>query len=181
MARNHFDPVDLLRQVMDNDFDLTVFRQIDESHFPEAPNFLECTIGREFFNATILPWQVEANMHLFSEYCPECSNPEYIHELFDEPLEEIRSNVEFLQHGVCPKCHKNKLELFTIGELHPSKPSLKSEAVICAGQRSGKSKDVVIASAYMTHRWCKNPDPIDYFGLPKMEIVLGTFSALSAT
>lgn len=147
MARNKFDPIELIRQVMDNDFDLTVFRQIDESHFPEAPNFLECTIGREFFNATILPWQVEANMHLFSEYCPSqangtilgCSDPDYLHELFDEPLEEIRDHVQFLQHGVCPKCHKNKLELFTIGELHPSMPSLKSEAVICAGQRAGKT------------------------------------------
>lgn len=181
MSRNQFDPVELLRQVMDNDFDLTVFRQIDESHFPEAPNFLEFVVGREFCNATILPWQVEANMHLFSEYCPECSDPEYLNELFDEPLEEIRDRVTLLQHGVCPKCRKNKLDLFTIGELHPSMPSLKSEAVICAGQRSGKSKDVVIAAAYLLHRWCKIPDPIDYFGLPKMEIVLGTFSALSAT
>lgn len=165
---------------MENDFDLTAFRKVDESHFPRAPNFLEYTTGRDFANTTILPWQIEANMHLFSEYCPECSDPEWTEELFDQPIEEIKDHVQFLQHGICQKCQKNKLELFTIGEHHPSKPSLKSEAVVCAGQRSGKSKDVVIGANYMLHRWCSIPDPLEYFSLPKMEIIVGTFSALSA-
>lgn len=180
MARDKFDPLKLLEQVLENDFDLTVFRQIDETPFPEAPNFLDFIIGREYCDATILPWQVEAGMHLFSEYCPECSNPKYIKDLFNEPLEEIRDNVQFLHHGVCLKCKKNRLELFTMGELHPSKPSFKSELIALTGQRSGKSKFVAMASTYQLHKWVKIPDPIEYYDLPKMEIVLGTYSALTA-
>lgn len=138
MAKEKFDPLKLLEQVLENDFDLTVFQQIDETPFPEAPNFMDFIIGREFCDATILPWQVEAGMHLFSEYCPVCSNPKYTRDLFNEPLEEIRDNVQFLHHGVCLKCKQNRLQLFTMGENHPTKPSLKSEFIGCVGQRSGK-------------------------------------------
>ncbi len=178
--KTKFDPQELLRQVLDNDFDLSAFRQVDESAFKKAPNFVDFMLEREFANATLLPWQVECGMKLFSDYCPHCSNPDYVDELFDEPIAEIRDNVEFLEHGVCRKCKRNRLELFTIGEHHPSKPSMKSESINAMGQRAGKSKFVAAGAAYQLHRWCSIEDPIDYFDLPKMEVVIGTFSALSA-
>lgn len=130
-------PDELLREIVQSDFDLAKFDQIDESDFPKAKNFVDWTLGRDFCNATLLPWQVEAGMHLFSDYCPECSNPEYLYELFDEPIEEIRDNVSFLEHGLCPKCNKNRLELFAIGEFE-KRPSLKNEFIGNLGQRSGK-------------------------------------------
>ena len=92
----------------------------------------------------------------------------------------MRDNVQFLEHGICPKCRQNRLELFTIGEFDQHRPSMKNEFIGCLGQRAGKSKFVVTASTYQLHRWVKLSDPLSYFGLPRMEVVLGTFSALSA-
>ena len=137
-SKKFLNPEDLLGQLISSDFDLSRFDQIDETHIAKPPNFVEWSLGRDFCNATLLPWQVEAGMHLFSDFCPECSNPEYTSELFDETMGEIFDNLTFLQHGVCPKCKKNRLELFTLGEKHPSKPSLKTEFVGNLGQRSGK-------------------------------------------
>lgn len=176
--KQSFNALDMLQDIVAKDFDYAQ-EQIDESEFPQAKNFLDWNLGREFCDATLLPWQIEANMHLFSDYCPDCSNPEYLTDLFDEAIEEIKDNVQFLEHGVCPKCHKNRLELFTVGEFG-LKPSLKNELVANLGQRAGKSKEVVSSASYQLHRWMKLKNPIEYFGLPKMEVVLGTFSALSA-
>jgi hypothetical protein len=138
-SKKFLNPEDLLSQIISSDFDLSQFDQIDESHIPQPPNFIDWITGRDFCNATLLPWQVEAGMHLFSDYCPECSNPEYITELFDESMAEILDNIQFLDQGVCPKCKKNRLDLFTLGEKHPTKPSIKSEFIGNLGQRSGKT------------------------------------------
>jgi hypothetical protein len=179
-------PDEIIKGIVATDFDLSQFEQIDDSEFPSPPNFYENITGRDFANATLLQWQIEAGMNLFSDYCPQCTNPEYltpdhyIKELFDEPIPNILDNIEMLQHGVCPKCKKNRLELFSVGEFTNSKPSLKSEFVGNCGQRSGKSKFVVSACYHQLKRWLKLPDPLGYYGLPRMEAVLGTFSAMSA-
>jgi hypothetical protein len=173
-------PDEIIKGIVATDFDLSQFEQIDDSEFPSPPNFYENITGRDFANATLLQWQIEAGMHLFSDYCPQCSNPEYLTELFDEPIPEILDNVQMLQHGVCPKCKKNRLELFSVGEFTNSRPSLKSEFVGNCGQRSGKSKFVVSACYHQLKRWLKLPDPLGYYGLPRMEAVLGTFAAMSA-
>ena len=133
------NPDELLSQIVESDFDLTRFDAIDQSDIEVPPNFLEWITGRDFCNATLLPWQVEAGMHLFSDYCPECSNPEYTVNLFDETIAEIQDNVQFLDKGVCPKCKQTRLDLFTLGDFSNSKkPSLKNELIACLGQRSGK-------------------------------------------
>jgi len=182
MARpkKKFDPQDILRQIVSSDFDLTRFAEVDERDIPQPSNFVEWITGRAFCDATLLPWQVEAGMHLFSDYCPECSDPEYLADLFNETMGEILDHVVFLKQGVCPKCKKNRLELFTPGILHPSKPSLKNEFIGNMGQRIGKSKFLVSAGCYQTNQWVRLPDPHEFYNLPKMEVVLGTFSALSA-
>lgn len=180
-SKKFVNPELLLNEIVQSDFDLAQLNSIDDSDFPKPPNFLEWMLGRDYCNATLLPWQIEAAMHLFSEYCPTCSDPRYTTKLFDQSVNEIRDHVSFLDHGVCPKCKKNKLELFTFDELaNPHKPHFKNELTCCVGQRSGKSKLVVSLSTYQLVRWLKIPDPLAFYGLPKMEVILGTFSALSA-
>lgn len=181
-AKNFLDPQRLLSEIISSDFDLSRFNEVDETHLAIPPNFVEWITGRDFCNSTLLPWQVEAGMHLFSDYCPTCSNPEYLTELFDEPLGEIQDNVQFLKNGICQKCHKNRLELFTLGdqERYPQHPSIKAEFIGALGQRSGKSKYVACAASYQINQWNRLPDPLGFYGLPTMEVVLGTFSALSA-
>lgn len=179
-SKKFLSPDELLSEIVQSDFDLTRFEEIDQSDFKAPPNFLEWIIGRDFCNATLLPWQIEAGMHLFSDYCPECSNPNYVNNLFDQSIAEIQENIQFLNLGVCPKCDKNKLDLFSLGDSASKKPSIKNELIAALGQRSGKSKFVVSAATYQLVKWLMLPDPTGFFNLPKMEVVLGTFSALSA-
>lgn len=132
------DPALLLAEIIQSDFDLTKFQQVDESAIVQPKNFLDWVVGRDFCNTSILPWQLEQGMKLFSDYCPECSNPEYLEGLFGQTLSELQDNICMLEDGVCPKCHKNRLELFTIYNFDSHKPSLKNEFIAATGQRSGK-------------------------------------------
>jgi hypothetical protein len=176
-AKRNVDPALLLSEIVKSDFDLSKFRQVDEQDILQPKNFLEWIVGRDFCNATILPWQLEQGMKLFSDYCPSCSHPDYLDSLFAETLAELQDNIVFLEHGICPKCRKNRLELFSLGG---EEPSVKNESVACTGQRAGKSKAIALYTSYQLNRWIALPDPLQHYGLPAMEVVLGTFSALSA-
>lgn len=177
-SKRNIDPALLLSDIIKSDFDLTRFRQVDESDIVQPQNFFQWITGRDFCNASILPWQLEQGMKLFSDYCPSCSNPKYINDLYDQTTAEIQDNIVFLENGICPKCHKNRLELFSFDGA--SEPSIKNEYIAATGQRAGKSKSIALYTSYQLNRWLALPDPIEYYGLPAMEVVMGTFSALSA-
>lgn len=125
-----FNPSDLFKQLSENNLDPSIFNTIDETRFPKAPNFLEWAVGPQFLNTLILPRQVEIGTKLFNEYCPDCSNPGYIDTLFDQSIGNIKSNVVFLEHGVCPKCKTTRWELFKNKKL-----IFRNELVAAAGQR----------------------------------------------
>lgn len=174
------DPAQLLSDIVSSGFDLTQFRQINETGIEQPLNFLDWILGRNFCNASILPWQLETGMKLFADYCPVCSNPAYLNDLYDETIAEIRDNVVFLEDGKCPECHLNRLELFTLGVLNQHKPSIKNELTVCCGQRSGKSLSVALYSSYQLNRWLSIPDPILHYDMPRMAPITGTFSAITA-
>lgn len=180
-----FDPSSLISDIVASGFDLSKFRQIDESGILQPKNFFEWTVGRDFCNQTILPWQVEAGMKLFSDYCPSCTNPTYTEDLFDESMAELEDNILFLENGRCPKCNKHRLELFTPGDMQRtehnlSMPSLKNEFIACTGQRAGKSKATAIFASYQTAQWLGLADPLEFYGLSRLDCLVGTFSAITA-
>ena len=125
-----FDPSDLFRQLSENNLDPSIFNTIDESGFDKAPNFLEWAVGPKFLNTLILPKQVEVGTKLFNEWCPDCSKPGYLDNLFDQSVGNIRSNVVFLENGICPKCKTTRWELFKNKKL-----VFRNELVGAAGQR----------------------------------------------
>lgn len=125
-----FSPFDILENLKKSNLDPSIFETIDERDFPKAPNFLEFAIGPKFLNTLILPKQVEIGAKLFCDYCPRCSKPNYIDTLFDQSVGNIRDNVVFLEHGVCPKCSTNRFELIKSREL-----IFRNELVGVAGQR----------------------------------------------
>lgn len=125
-----FSPFDILENLKKNNLDPSIFETIDEREFPKAPNFLEFSIGANFLNTLILPKQIEIGSKLFCDYCPRCSKPHYIDNLFDQSVGNIKDNVVFLEHGVCPKCKVNRFELVKKKEL-----IFRTELVGVAGQR----------------------------------------------
>jgi len=135
MVRNNdeidtFSPYDLFENLKKNNLDPSIFDTIDEREFPKAPNFLEFAIAPQFLNTLILPKQIEIGTKLFCDYCPRCSKKGYIDTLFDQSVGNIKDNIVFLEHGICPKCKVNRFELISSKEL-----VFRNELVGVAGQR----------------------------------------------
>lgn len=170
-----FRPSDIFDELKNADFDPSIFDQIDERDIPKAPNFLEWVVSPKYLNTRILPRQVEIGTKLLADWCPDCSNPGYIDTLFDQSIGNIRENIQFLEHGKCPKCAKTRFDL-----VKERKFVLKNELVARVGQRGGKTKLVGLLASYSTHRFLKISNPLRYFNQPSGELLMGTFSALTA-
>ena len=168
------DVNDIFGALKSSSIDPGVFEKIDERDFEKAPNFISWVTSPKFLNTSVLPRQVEIATKLMTEWCPRCSKPGYINTLFDQSLGNIRDNIIFLEHGVCPKCKVTRYELVTKGESR-----LYTELVNRAGQRGGKSKLVGLLSTYVLHRILKITNPLRYYGQPSGEILQATFSALN--
>lgn len=168
-----FNPVELLEDVK-NAPSIDALELVDESDFPLAPNFLEFSVSPKFLNTRILPRQIQIGLNLFADFCPDCSKPGYVDTLFDQSIGNIKDNVQLLEHGVCPKCKQTRFQLIKSGKL-----LYHNELVASMGQRSGKTKLTGIASAYLTHRIVKLPNPLKDYNLPNGEWLLGTFAALT--
>jgi hypothetical protein len=175
LIKEKFNPSELFDEITKSDFDPSIFDKLDERGIPKAPNIVEWATSPQFLHTTILPKQIEIAAKLLGDYCPDCSNPGYIDSLFDQSLGHIRDNVCFLEHGVCPKCKSTRGSLVAEKKL-----GHYNELVGCLGQRSGKTKLVGLVASYQLHRFLKIPDPLRFFGLPSGELLMGTFSALTA-
>lgn len=175
MSKEKFNPSELFDEITRADFDPSIFDKLDERDIPKAPNIVEWATSPQFLHTTILPKQIEIASKLLGEHCPDCSNPGYIDRLFDQSLGHIRDNVVFLEHGVCPRCKKNREQF-----IREKKLGHYNELIGCLGQRSGKTKLVGLVASYQLHRFLKIPDPLRFFGLPSGELLMGTFSALTA-
>ena len=124
------DVNDIFGALKSSSIDPGVFEKIDERDFEKAPNFISWVTSPKFLNTSVLPRQVEMATKLMTEWCPRCSKPGYINTLFDQSLGNIRDNIIFLEHGICPKCKVTRYELVTKGESR-----LYTELVNRAGQR----------------------------------------------
>lgn len=125
-----FNPSDLIESFTKSGLDTTIFEAIDETSFRKAPNFLTFVVDPEFLNATILPKQIEMGTKLFADYCPVCSEPDFIDNLYDQDIGTIRKKVVFLEHGKCPECYSTRFEFFQQNRL-----SDYNEFAGCLGQR----------------------------------------------
>lgn len=125
-----FKPSLLIDQFADSGLDSSIFENIDETQFKQAPNFLTFCLDPEFLNATVLPKQVEIGTKLFSEYCPICSEEGYIDNLYDQDVSTIREKIVFLEKGLCPSCGINRFNLVQRNLLGDY-----NELACCMGQR----------------------------------------------
>lgn len=131
--------------------------KIDDRDLPQAKNFYDFSyriIGRD----ANPPWsrQLWTGAMLFGEICPCCSDKKWLHvenvpKNFDS--EFLTDKLTFLEHGVCPKCKRNKWDLI---KNHGMKNY--QQLVNVLGQRAGKSSSAATYCAYMTHQYLKFPD-----------------------
>lgn len=151
---------------------------LPEQDFPQAKNVFEFVFGRKFLDqgATgLYARQLGLALNFFTEYCPVCSDTEYLRKNFevDDSTQTILERVVLLEYDTCPKCKKTKLEFIKEGKLWDN-----WEFVGLLGQRAGKSLLASIFSAYTLHKFLKLKSVASTFGVAKPTIFLGTFVAL---
>jgi len=171
-----FSPVQLIEQALQADLDFDPSRLIDDRDFPLAANVVEFLTDPRFLNwERPFPRQIQVAMHAFMDYCPLCSNPRYVDNLYDQDLDEIFDNIVFLRYGICPRCGMSRAHLVEAGLFK----GWINEVVGVAGQRSSKSFTVAVLSLYLLHRYLKLPTaPYRFFGLAPTLLHL-TFVALT--
>ena len=97
---------------------------LPESDFPLAKNIYDFIVNRKFLdsrnviNFNPYPKQLEIFINYLQEYCPKCSDVEYVKNIpTDASLSEIFEKVVLLEHEVCPRCFKTKLDFLSQGLL----------------------------------------------------------------
>lgn len=172
-----FDPSALVEQLISSGLDESVLSDVNDQDAPRAKNVVDWMLGKNFLSLDREPFpkQLEAAVKLFSDYCPVCSDTKFFDNIFDEQIQEILDRVMFLEHGVCPKCHKNRIELEPLG-LIP-----RNELCLAVGRRSGKTALMSgICATYQLHRFLTLPkSPHKIFKLLKGQDVRFTFTAFS--
>jgi hypothetical protein len=158
--------------------DDTLRLSLPEDDFPLAKNLHEFVFSRRFLNlgATgLFARQLGIGLNLFTEYCPKCSDLNYVANNFEvlDSIETILTRVTLFEHGVCPKCKTEKREFVKTHESW-----YNTELAALCGQRSGKSLMAAIFAAYTLHRFLKLPCVADAYSVAKPTIFLGTFVAL---
>jgi hypothetical protein len=153
----------------------------DDSFMPKARNVIEWIVGAAFLKTSVLVKQAEVLVKLFCDYCPGCSDQEYLAQIPVHGMEgmpEFQAKICLLEHGKCPKCHKNRLQIFDF----ENNKSLPCELVAVWGQRSGKSVTAAsLAATYELHRYLKVPNIAKYFGQIEGQQFDMTFTALTQT
>lgn len=162
----------LIEKVLQTGLDPSVFdKDLDVTY---AKNVIDFAVGPEYMNMPSL-WakQAEQAVRLFLDYCPACSDTDFLDDVpVDAAIGTFRSKVALLEHGICPECRKNRIELF---EDHPW------ELVSCLGQRSGKTAlTSSVLVPYYLHRFFQFKNPARFYGLMSNSSFEVTFVAVTA-
>ena len=168
------DFMSMIDDVISSEFNEIPNFDIDDRDFKLAKNFYEFSTSPKFLGVKPFPAQMEIALNIFLDYCPKCSNKKFYKNIqHDCDLEDFEDNLVLLEHGKCPKCKKNRLELVDEGYFN----SIYNELAACAGQRSGKSVLVSMLVSYLTHRYLKLQNPSKTYGLIDNQLLIGSFVA----
>ena len=118
--------------------------RIDDRDLKEFPNFYEWCFSKDGGNQAPFAKQLALATHLMAEWCPRCSHKAFrnIHKIpVNFPAKDFPDKVQFLYHGVCPKCGARKSELVKSGELNAY-----VELDVCAGQRCITGDSLVLTN-----------------------------------
>lgn len=179
LISNEIDIAKMVRSVLDENALVPKDVKIDDGDFPLAKNIYDWVSKDSYAGTVITPFteQLIWGIVLFSEYCPDCSDMEYLFHTHDvnDSIPYFLRKVQLLEHGVCPACKGRKSKFVNQGKM-----SFYQELAVQAGQRSGKTACTGgMLTPYMTHRVLKMQKPCDVYGLASSTMLHGTFCALT--
>lgn len=131
--------------------------RVDDSGLPLAKNFFDFCLN-VVGSGIKMPFarQMWISYQVLAEFCPRCTKPRWYESIDNIPVDmetrDLRKKVAFLEYGICPHCQATKTELIIAGELND-----RTELVLIAGQRSGKSTLLCMLVSYITHVYLKSP------------------------
>jgi len=142
-----------------------------------APNAIAWCQDKRFLGMAPFAKQCEILLHLFEEYCPRCSDMDYVRDIpVRDPIEAVLSKVALMEFGKCPHCGYDK------AQGRADKVFIDPvELVAPVGQRSGKSAVTAMASSYLLHRNLMLPVPWKEYGLTPGQLLDFTFVATTMT
>ena len=147
----------------------------NDDDLPRANNFLQFTASKKFLGLSPFPKQVEWGIGFHQEYCPRCSDIDWVTNIPKRTsLNDIKEHATLLRQGICPDCGATKAELIKKGELTDY-----YEFAGLVGQRAGKTAWLGMDSAYVTHQFLKTPSPAKLFGVTDNMILYATFAAVT--
>ncbi|KKN21811.1 hypothetical protein LCGC14_0921680, partial [marine sediment metagenome] len=185
------DPVELVRQAVKADLDSAVLK---ERRFDVAKNSIEWCTSHRYLNASdpLWPRQIEMLARFFEDVCYFCSDTDYVHNvLVDDSVGNVMDRFCLLEHGVCPRCQRNRLEMLQEWQRDPryvkyhawdSSVNLRgvppNEFCGIWGQRSGKSFAVATFFwTYILHRYLAIPNVPAYYRLASNTVLEAVFVA----
>lgn len=124
---------------------------IDDRDIKKPNNFFEFyTGGPESGGWGSFPKQLQAATNVLQEHCTntvgrfQCTDLDYVSDIPTHATrDEIQEHVTFLNHGVCPKCGKTRMDQWNEG--NPRKDML----VMSIGQRAGKDRTIGLIGGYL--------------------------------
>jgi len=184
-------PNELMKLAISADLDPSIFV---ERSFPVAANVIEWCRSANFlgFSGELRPRQFQVLSQFFGDVCYQCSDVHYVHNVpVDDTIGNVIDRFVLLEHGVCPKCRRNRTEMLAdwlsdprfadynqFDEKLQLRPVPPNEFVGVWGQRSGKSFTVsTFAVPYILHRYLALPSPTKYFEQASNSILQATFVA----
>ncbi len=170
LNNNFIDLEALIEGVIESGLDPSFFNvDID---IPRANNVIEFALSDKFVNGTLWAKQAEQAVRLLAEWCPKCSDEDFMNDVpVGASMDTFQERVVLLNKGICPKCGKNRIELFE---------NLPYELVSCLGQRSGKTALTGgVLAPYILHRFLKLSDPARYYGTMRNSYFSITFVAIT--
>ena len=179
MAFAEVDIANLVLSAIDDNAMVPKDVKIDDGAMPLARNFYEWVTKDEYAGSVMTPFieQLIWGTILMSEWCPRCSDEEWLfhtHKV-DDTFTRFEKKVAVLEHGVCPHCGARKSALVNNGEL-----LFRQEFAACVGQRGGKSAWTGgMLTPYLTHRVLKMQKPNDVYNIASSTMLHGTFVALT--
>ena len=173
----------LIDEVEEADLDASVLDHLnDERDFKPAANVVKFITDPNYMylGADPFPKQVELLVKTLEEWCPskKCTDRAFWRNVpVDVPLHELYDRVSFLEHGVCPKCGRKKVDLQNKGRLNGV-----VEVVAAIGMRGSKTTTVAgMLAPYILHRMITLPtDPSRYYGLLRGKSLHMSFVAITA-
>ena len=185
------DPVALVKQAIAADLDSAV---LTERHFDVAPNCIVFCSSHKYLNPSdpLWPKQIQMLAQFFEDVCYFCSDAHYVYNVpVDDSVGDVMDRFCLLEHGVCPRCQRNRSEMLTEWQRDPqyekyqqwdSSVTLRgvppNEFCGIWGQRSGKS--FAVASffwPYILHRYLAIPNVTSYFRLASNTVMEAAFVA----